>query len=116
MLTITPKELANIIDTAPETLELIDVRGTGEYDESHIKIAKNIPLHILPMRINEIDKKKKVVMICRSGARSAQACMFAAQSGIDAANLTGGMMYYEGDFPAHVVQGEAPPRSPFSFF
>jgi rhodanese-related sulfurtransferase len=115
MFTITPKELSELIKTAPESLELIDVRSTGEYDESHINWSKNIPLHILPMRINEVDKKKKVIMICRSGARSAQACMFAAQSGVEAYNLSGWVMTYEWVAPHDIIQGEVK-RSPFSFF
>lgn len=115
MLTISPQELSNLIKTTPETLELIDVRSTGEYDESHITGSKNIPLHILPMRIHEIDKNKRVVMICRSGARSAQACMFAAQSGVEAYNLSGGVMTHEWVAPQDIIHGEAR-RSPFSFF
>ncbi len=114
MLTITPKELAELITKSPGTLELIDVRGTGEYAEVHIPEARNIPLHLLPVRLSEIDAKKKVIMICRSGARSGQACTFAEQNNIIAYNLTGGMMSYEREFPNGVIHGEA--KSFFSFF
>ena len=77
MNTLSAKELMDALESAPETIELIDVRGTGEYDDVHLREAKNIPLHILPVRIAEIDKNKKVVFICRSGGRSGQATSFA---------------------------------------
>ena len=87
MLTLTPKELNSLLEKTPEKIDLIDVRGTGEYAEAHIPEARNIPLHILPMRMNEIDKAKQVIYICRSGGRSGQACLFAENAGVKAYNL-----------------------------
>lgn len=106
MNTLSAKELMESLTTAPETIELIDVRGTGEYDEARLKEAKNIPLHILPVRMSEIDKSKKVVFICRSGGRSAQATMFAEGEGIKGYNLSGGMNAIENDFADKVVRSE----------
>jgi rhodanese-related sulfurtransferase len=77
MLTISPKELSSLLEKSPEKIELIDVRGTGEYEEVHIPEAKNIPLHILPLKMGEIDTTKQIIFICRSGGRSGQACSFA---------------------------------------
>ena len=37
MLTLTPKELSALLEKSPQTIDLIDVRGTGEYDEVHIQ-------------------------------------------------------------------------------
>ncbi len=110
MLSISPKELVQLLETAPDTIELIDVRGTGEYDESHIPEAHNIPLHILPIRLPEINTQKQVVFICQSGGRSAQACMFLEQSGIKGYNLTGGMSAFESEFPQKVTFGEKKKR------
>lgn len=87
MLTITPKELALLLKN-PEKIELIDVRSTGEYNEVHIPSARNIPLHLIPIKMNEIDSKKQVIFICHSGARSSQACRFSFNSNIQAYNLT----------------------------
>ena len=87
MLTLTPKELTSLLEKTPEKVDLIDVRGTGEYSEVHIPEARNIPLHLLPMRMNEIDKTKQVIFICRSGGRSGQACLFAENAGTKAYNL-----------------------------
>jgi len=66
MQSITPKELNSLLEKNPDTVELIDVRGTGEYAESHIPEARNIPLHLLPMKLNELNQKKQIVFICRS--------------------------------------------------
>lgn len=87
MLAITPKELNSLLEKTPEKIELIDVRGTGEYEEVHIEEARNIPLHILPMKMNELDTKKQIIFICRSGGRSGQACSFASRSNIESYNL-----------------------------
>ena len=106
MLTISPKELLALLEKTPEKIELIDVRGTGEYDEVHIAEARNIPLHILPLRMNEIDTKKQIIFICRSGGRSGQACIFVADTNIQAYNLSGGMNAFEQDFPNRVIHGE----------
>jgi rhodanese-related sulfurtransferase len=105
MNTISAKELMDTLESAPETIELIDVRGTGEYEEAHLKEAKIIPLHVLPVRINEIDKSKKVVFICRSGGRSGQATTFAEGEGIKGYNLSGGMNAIEADYESKVIRG-----------
>jgi rhodanese-related sulfurtransferase len=106
MQTILPKELNSLLEKNPDTIELIDVRGTWEYSEVHIPEAKNIPLHLLPMRLSDIDNKKKVVFICRSGWRSGQACSFTESENITAYNLVGGMSDFEKEFPTKVVHGE----------
>lgn len=106
MQNISPKELSSILEKNPDTIELIDVRGTGEYAEIHIPEARNIPLPILPLRMGEIDKKKQVIFICRSGGRSGQACSLAEKDGIIAYNLIGGMNDFESEFPKKVLHGE----------
>lgn len=106
MLTISPKELSSLLQTSLDTISLIDVRGTGEYDEVHIPEAKNTPLHILPMRLSELDKSKKIIFICRSGGRSGQACSFAEWEGISAYNLVWGMNDFGSQFPSQVIHGE----------
>jgi rhodanese-related sulfurtransferase len=59
-------------------------------------------LHTLPIKVHELPKDEKLVMVCRSGARSAQACMFLQQHGFsNVYNLRGGMMgWVQSGFPA----------------
>ena len=99
MPTLTPRELTILLEKTPDTIDLIDVRGTDEYTEGHIPQARNIPLHLLPMRMNEVNKTRQVIIICRSGARSGQACSLLDAQKIQCHNLTGGMIEFEKEFP-----------------
>lgn len=103
---ISPKELKKLIDTTPNTIDIVDVRGAGEFKELRIPSARNLPLHLLPLKMNEFDKSKKIIFVCRSGGRSAQATMFAEREGIHGFNLDGGMNEFENEFPEHVVREE----------
>ena len=82
---------------AGEPLNLIDVREVAEVQEGHIPGIVNIPLGTLPERVNELDKNKPYIMICRSSARSGQATAFLESKGFDATNMIGGMLAWEGD-------------------
>jgi len=57
-----------------ETYLIVDVRTKEEYEEGHIQTAVNIPVNKIE-KIKEIvsDKKQKIVVYCRSGARSKKA-------------------------------------------
>ncbi|HCD52850.1 MAG TPA: NADH oxidase [Balneolaceae bacterium] len=93
MKEITVKELKKKLD-ANEDVQLIDVREDFEYQVSNLG-GKHIPLGSLPTKIEELSglKEKEIIMICRSGARSANATYFLTQNGFtNVANLSGGMM------------------------
>lgn len=49
---------------------LLDARTPGEYARGHIEGFINIPVDELRDRLSELDKKKKVYIICQSGLRS----------------------------------------------
>ncbi|OFZ69984.1 MAG: sulfurtransferase [Betaproteobacteria bacterium RBG_16_58_11] len=72
---------------------MIDVRTDVEFAQGSIQGAKHLPLHMLPLMADQLENAKPVVLICRSGARSAQACAFLAQKGFENVyNLRGGVM------------------------
>ncbi len=72
---------------------MIDVRTDVEFAQGSIQGAKHLPLHMLPLMADQLEKEKPVVLICRSGARSGQACAFLAQKGFENVyNLRGGVM------------------------
>lgn len=77
---------------------ILDVRSENEFIEGHIVRAINLPLHVLDNRISEFDshKSKPVLVVCRSGSRSAQACGKLSKQGFtDVTNLGGGIMAWQ---------------------
>lgn len=86
-------ELASWVQEKQPKMRVIDVRGMGEIAAGTVSGAEAIPLHTLPVRVSEFSREEKLVFICRSGARSAQACMFLQQQGFENVyNLRGGMI------------------------
>src|SRR5206468_5366375 len=76
-------------------LEVVDVREPEEYRGGlgHIEGAKLIPLGELASRLGELDRNVPAVMVCRSGARSAQATVILQRAGFEhVANLAGSML------------------------
>ncbi|KQR40960.1 rhodanese-like domain-containing protein [Deinococcus sp. Leaf326] len=70
---------------------LVDVREQGEYDQIHAEGAVLLPLSEFEARYAELPKDRPLVMICRSGARSARAGEFLLANGYgDVTNLAGG--------------------------
>lgn len=51
---------------------ILDVREPSEWVQFHIPGATLIPLGDLPNRLNEVPKNREVVVVCRTGHRSAQ--------------------------------------------
>jgi rhodanese-related sulfurtransferase len=51
---------------------ILDVRQPEEWDAVHIPDATLIPLGELASRVNEVPRDQQVVVVCRSGNRSAQ--------------------------------------------
>lgn len=92
MKEITVQELKAKKD-AGEEFFLLDVREQHEYYISNID-GVLIPLGDLPNRVSEIEdqKDKEMVIMCRSGGRSAKACAFLESEGFtNVSNLVGGV-------------------------
>ena len=80
-----------------ETTQLVDVRQPGEFAAGSLPGAVNLPLHELAVRVDELDPDRRVVLLCRSGARSGAAAEFLTASGFgDVVNLAGGMLAHAG--------------------
>ena len=89
---ITVKEYKNLMDEDKAPF-LLDVRRPDEYEADNLN-ALLIQLDYLPERLGEIEgwKNERIVVYCRSGARSARAVQFLRSAGYDAVNLKGGIM------------------------
>lgn len=89
---IEAAELADWVTESENQFAIIDVREMNEINAGTIPDALAMPLATVPLRISELDKNTPLVFVCRSGARSAQACAFLQQQGFDNVhNLRGGM-------------------------
>jgi rhodanese-related sulfurtransferase len=51
---------------------ILDVRQPEEWNEFHVPDSTLIPLDQLAARMNELPKDQEIVIVCRSGNRSAQ--------------------------------------------
>jgi rhodanese-related sulfurtransferase len=72
---------------------LVDIRTPAEIAQGAIPDAMQLPMHLIPIRINELPKDRDLVLYCRSGARSYQACAYMMQQGYDRVlNLRGGII------------------------
>jgi len=90
-------DLADWVTTQSKPIKIVDVREMNEIQGGTIPGAIPMPLATVPLRLSEFETHEEVVLICRSGARSAQACMFMQQQGFrNVYNLRGGMFAWAG--------------------
>ena len=75
-----------------EELVLVDVREHDERAQARPADSRHIPLGDLPGRIGELPTDKTVAFICRSGSRGHMAARAAAERGLAAADVSGGML------------------------
>ena len=78
---------ASIEEYLKDGAVVIDVRTIDEFKSGHVTGSKNMVLNSIPAKVEEIKAlNKKVIAVCRSGARSGQATSFLKQQGIDVIN------------------------------
>jgi len=83
------------VEEHPSEALVLDVREPGEFtgELGHIRGAKLVPLGELRAKLGELPKDVPIVAVCRSGGRSAQACVILEGAGFPrVANLSGGMI------------------------
>jgi rhodanese-related sulfurtransferase len=91
------KALENLSDNVlPDNVKLIDVRTPAEVARGKISGAENLPLHVIPLKVEELSALSgddKIIFYCQTGARSAQACAFMTSKGVENVyNLRGGII------------------------
>ncbi|BDG34612.1 rhodanese-like domain-containing protein [Saccharococcus caldoxylosilyticus] len=95
MKQLTAKEVEKLLQEGKQ-LNIIDVREADEVAAGKIPGAINIPLGLLEFRMNELDKNKEYILVCRSGGRSGRAAQLLESHGYHVINMTGGMLEWEG--------------------
>ncbi|HTH82985.1 MAG TPA: rhodanese-like domain-containing protein [Mucilaginibacter sp.] len=102
MQEITVQELKEKMDNN-EDFQLIDVREDFEYETSNIG-GELIPLGGILIEADKISKDKPVVIMCRSGKRSAAAIMQLEQKGYtNLSNLQGGILAWAQEIDPDMV-------------
>lgn len=100
MKTITVEEVKTRMDTG-EKLNILDVREPNENSEFNIG-GSLVPLgKIQSMQLDDIEewKNDEIIVYCRSGNRSGQACLILETAGFtNVKNLTGGMLEWRDKF------------------
>lgn len=110
----SPEELRQVRSIAARELEarlahspapaLIDVREPSEFAAGHLPRSLNIPLSELTRDATRLPREGSVVFVCRSGARSAQACVLARRAGVtDALTLAGGLTAWQAAHGASTI-------------
>ena len=88
---ITHSELNDLLASGAE-LTILDVRESDELEFGTLPGAVHIPMGEVPERYRELDATRPLIVVCRSGARSARVTQFLAMQGFpDVRNLVGGM-------------------------
>lgn len=96
---ITPREVKSMLD-GKDDFVFIDCRLPNEHQITHIDGAQLIPLQQLPQRIGELRGKEqaKIVVHCKSGARSLQFTQALRQNGFkDVRSMAGGILLWNKD-------------------
>lgn len=75
-----------------DNITIVDVRETFELQISKLENAVNIPVNEIPSRLNELESATELVILCRTGIRSAQICKFLINQNFrNVKNVVGGI-------------------------
>lgn len=87
---ISVNQLADFISKGSR---VVDVRESNEYQAGHIPGAILVPLATVPENTAVFKSDQNVFIVCRSGARSMQACEFLHENEVtNVVNVEGGTM------------------------
>ncbi|MEU0986172.1 MULTISPECIES: rhodanese-like domain-containing protein [unclassified Streptomyces] len=79
---------------------VLDVREAEEWAAGHVDGALHVPMSDFVARFGEVTEAvadgRRAFVMCRVGGRSAQVTQYLVQQGIDAVNIEGGMLAWDG--------------------
>jgi rhodanese-related sulfurtransferase len=79
--------------SADDDVQLVDIRTEAEVAQGVLPGAEHLPMHLIPLRMQDLPRDRPVVLYCRSGARSYHACAYLMQQGhTNVINLRGGII------------------------
>ena len=81
---------------ADGSVNVVDVRNPGEWNDGHMPGVKNVPLGVIGDRVGEMPTGKPLVLHCQGGTRSSIAASVLQARGVkNVINLTGGFGAYK---------------------
>ncbi len=91
---LTPKQFRDRWPTTTNSSDVvvIDVREPAELEIASLPGALHIPMREIPQRLDELDQRSNLVVLCHVGSRSRQVAGYLLASGFENVfNLTGGI-------------------------
>lgn len=82
-------------DRRRATDQLLDVREDFEITEGMIPGVIHIPMGELNIRLDEIERTRPIIVICRSGNRSTRVADALTGAGFNADTMAGGMTAWQ---------------------
>jgi len=86
---------AHAVAARLDQLQLVDVRQRDEWEAGHIEGAVHIPDVELAERVDELDRSRPVITLCRAGTRADEAAEWLRGQGFDAQSLEGGLVVWK---------------------
>ncbi|MYV53389.1 rhodanese-like domain-containing protein [Streptomyces sp. SID3212] len=88
------------VAAVPSDALVLDVREDDEWAAGHVEGALHVPMSDFVGRFGEVTEAvadgRKAYVMCRVGGRSAQVTQYLVQQGVDAVNVDGGMVAWDG--------------------
>lgn len=89
---ITVIEARDLIKSSDEnTLQLIDVRSKAVFENESLPGFINIPVNEISRKIDQLDGKKRTLLLCKDGSQSAQALTLLESCGFSGQVIRGGL-------------------------
>jgi rhodanese-related sulfurtransferase len=98
-MSFTPMPTVDV-SALPSDALVLDVREDDEWAAGHAEGALHVPMSEFTARFGEVTEAlaggRTAYVVCRVGGRSAQVTQYLLQQGMDAVNVDGGMLAWDG--------------------
>jgi rhodanese-related sulfurtransferase len=112
---ISPEEARELMARPEEQAQVLDLRDSEEFTEGHIVAALNAPDADPDSLPDELAEDVQLIVVCETGARSAEMAAKLRDAGRDAVAIEGGMKAWRSeDLPQQPSAdfAEEPKKSP----
>lgn len=106
--TLRSVSLDRALALVTEGAQWLDVRFKNEHEQGAIKGSLHVPLNVLRMQTEKLDRNKEYVVYCDTGGRSSTGAFLLAERGFKACFLNGGLV----NNPGAAVVSAAPAEPP----